>query len=333
MCPLIHISTTLGVFSLWNMLHGRDKIHCIPIMTRTLIFVGKQNNPFVDPLFALSSPVVSVPTSGMQLAEAAEVFSAILSTVGLKKVNTNGDEVDFLTEVTLRAVACVNAVEVTLLTTSLSPGDDASEPQAASPKKQKSLPPVFMLDGLNILLNGTQRPSLTGPNLNDKRVSTDVVLSVSVERVHQHVNFALVRLILQIMETLDVIKEEEKFAAKEKPNEKQQRRNNEMMLRFAAANTNSAVWSPISSPGAALPKCWRNMYNVMNLYTTHPGDVTGPPPRNNAHSRQAGMQSRKCLLYTGFVIRSTLEKSKVETLCVRCDSKAKLAWILTKTMS
>lgn len=217
----------------------------------------------------------------MQLAEAAEVFAAILSTVGLKKVNTDSDEVDFLTDVTVRAVACIDSIEVTLLTSisSSTHEDSSTESPTKRPQSPKSskASPVFQLDGLKLLLNSAQRPSLTGPS-NNKQVSTDVVFSVSVERVHQHVNFALVRLILQIMETLDVIKEEEKFAAKEKPNEKQQRRNNEMMLRFAAANGNaSAVWSPVSSPGAALPKCWRNMYNVMNLYTTHHGDVTGPP--------------------------------------------------------
>ena len=260
-----------------------------------LLFLGKQpdrSGCVTDPLFTLSSPVVSVPTSGMQLAEAAEVFAAILSTVGLKKVNTDGDEVDFLSDVTVRAVACIESVEVTLLT-STSHDDDSTTTDSPTKQSQKSstLPPVFQLDGLKILLNGAQKPTLNSTNPNscdsDKRVSTDVVFSVSIERVHQHVNFALVRLILQIMETLDVIKEEEKFAAKEKPNEKQQRRNNEMMLRFA---------SPVSSPGAALPKCWRNMYNVMNLYTTHHGDVAGPPPRsqlNSSHSKQPGQKSRE----------------------------------------
>ena len=220
----------------------------------------------MDQIYALraKSPVVSVPTSGMQLAEATEVFVAILTSIGLKKVHY---EADFLVENTFRSVASIEEFEVTLLTSSSSESDH-----------KRDTPPVFVLNKLQILLNGTQKPSITTSPVHQENLATDVVFSVSVANIHQHVNFALVRLILQVIETLDVIKEEEKFAAKEKSEKKEK---------------NGFDWnnmkSPLSSPGEALPKCWRNMYNVMNLYTTHPGLASLALPAN-----PSALQSRKC---------------------------------------
>ena len=255
----------------------------------------------------------------MQLAEAAEVFAAILISVGLHKVRPGGsggssDAEELSTEVTVRMVTSIKTLEVTLLTSSSATValnvntdgglDSGSDPCSPSNEHSKSHPPVFVLDNLKVLLNGSQKPSIatvvaggtnatSGTNTNSnphcrEQISTDVVFSVSLERLHQHVNFALVRLVLQIMETLDVIKEEEKFAAKQKQTDHQQgsRHHEEMvMLRFAS------VLSPFSSPGAALPKCWRNMYNVMNLYTTH----TTTAVQNRKNNFNTGMPSRKSL--------------------------------------
>jgi len=202
--------------------------------------------------------MVSVPTSGMQLAEAAEVFSALLTSIGLKKVNY---ELDFLIEGSFRAVGSIDTFEVTLLTSS-----------DAESKKNR---PMFVIDKLHILLNGAQKPSIITVPHHQQRLATDVVFSVSVENIHQHVNFALVRLVLQIIETLDVIKEEEKFAAKGKSDKKERKT-------FDWNN----MKSPLSSPGVAVPKCWSNMYNVMNLYTAQPGV-------KQSVSKTSGLQSRK----------------------------------------
>ena len=204
------------------------------------------------------SPMVSVPTSGMQLAEAAEVFSTILTSVGLKKSN---NDLEFLTQGSYRGTGSVSTLEVTVVTSS--PDHD-----------NKKVTPIFVLDNLQILLNASQKPTVWLSSHLEKQIDTDIVFSLNVENIFQHVNFALVRLILQIIETSDVIKEEEKFAAKDKVNKKE------------APNFDWSVKSPISSPGTSVPKCWRNMYNIMNLYATKTEIV-------HSNSKQSGMQSRK----------------------------------------
>lgn len=189
-------------------------------------------------------PMVSLPTSGMQLADAADVFSAILASIGLQEMDV---DIKFLTKTLIQATGCVESIDITLHTS----GNHPTKTSQSNKSKKDHSEPSFTLDRLSVLLNGTEKPSIVN---DQKMVSTDVLFSVNVEDVHQKVNFALVRLILQVHETLEVIKEEDKFATKSKDDK-----------------TNRFEWNinkiPMSSPEIIRSKSWKNMYNVMTLYT------------------------------------------------------------------
>lgn len=188
--------------------------------------------------------MVSVPTSGMQLADATDVFGAILASIGLQDIDA---DVKFLTQFLIQGTACIESIDVALQT--------SDEPENRTKSNQKGKPkdynePSFSLNRLSVFVNAKEQPSIHG---DQKMVSTDVISSINVEGVHQKVDFALVRLILQARETLEVIKEEDKFATKSK---------DDKTNRFEWANK-----SPMSSPENIRSKSWKNMYNVMTLYT------------------------------------------------------------------
>lgn len=209
-------------------------------------------------------PMVSVPTSGMQLADTANVFNVILASVGMKDMN---EHVNFLTKYAVRGNVSLDQFHVILLAANTS-----SKTKTSNKSEEEKSEPTFVLNKLALLLNSTQTPSVVDTK---KRLCNEAMFSVSIEDIHQKVDFALVRLILQMGETLQVLREEEQFATKYKDDQTSR----------AAEWNQSTTRSPMSSPENMRAKSWKNMYNVMTLYTT---DVTKP----------SAPVSRKLILYS-----------------------------------
>lgn len=190
------------------------------------------------------SPMISVPTSGMQLARATEVFASLLDVVGIKQekyFNTH--------EIMKKGSFAMKSIKINLVT-------------SEEGKDEKKHPHAFELKRLQLVLQSNQELLL--PYLDNCFSPTNILCIVDVTEVHQHLNFALVRLMLQITETLNVVKEEKKFVEKS-----------------SKSNSKDEVYgwkdADVSDPALQMPKCWRNMFNVMKLYTMLPDEQPVSP--------------------------------------------------------
>ena len=224
--------------------------------------------------------MVSLPTSGMQLAEATEVFSAVLCSVGINLSKHHNISMDQRGHGTFQLLAVV----VSLIPSEDSDKGEETEPSDSSLLPHLTLPPAFQLSRL--VLSGLahnhisyETKSLSLSRKFDAIVSPlDVTFSVDVGEIEQHFNFALIRLILQISETLDVVKEQKAFA----------QRSTGLTEDLTGQVYNlDRLNDDLSNPNLQMSKSWRNMYNVLNLYAALPNQNQPPPPPTSprtAHS-------------------------------------------------
>ena len=198
--------------------------------------------------------MVSVPISGMQLAEAADIFSSILSVIGMGKRNN----VIVAKEKRRKGNFDLDVMEISLIT---------AEENEEKVLKEKSTP-SFSLEKLKVFALSKEKPLISNRFVaNEAEVATnDINFSVSMNQIHLHFNFPLIRLILQISETLAVVKEAKVFA---------QKVNNDTFSKEKHFDWEK-VTAELSDSNLHIPKSWRNMYNVMNLYTTVPDETVSP---------------------------------------------------------
>ena len=175
----------------------------------------------------LQSQMVSVPTSGVQLAEATEVFSALLGVVGL--INPK----DVLLVWSHSKFTCqVNKASINLV-------------ESDQTKKVEDSMATFEVCNTNFCTSSDLQK-------NNESSQRNITFTISMNDLKQHVNFPLVRLILQISETFNVVLEQKKFAKK-----------------FIQQPNKVLIFTELSAEQQHQPhtlKSWRNMYNVINLY-------------------------------------------------------------------
>ncbi|XP_065669615.1 bridge-like lipid transfer protein family member 1 isoform X3 [Hydra vulgaris] len=170
------------------------------------------------------SQMVSFPTSGVQLAEAADVFSALLSVVGLvaKKHLPSRLHKKFVFQ--------TNKVSISLIESEIK-------------KAKESTTTLEIFDSKFYISSDSMKNNMSS--------QYNHTFAVNVNDLKQHFDFPLVRLVLQISETCNVFLEQKKFAEK------------------FIFQSNRDVFSTLpleQQHEMYASKCWRNMYNVINLY-------------------------------------------------------------------
>lgn len=145
--------------------------------------------------------MVSVPTSGVQLAKAAVVFNSIFSVVGIKSGPTTPSQM------LGNGSFCLEKVQVNLKNSVEEVADNKED--AAEIEVEKSLP-AFLLESLKITVQAKggreqcRNYSMTISHVD--HVSNDVKFYMDVKQIHQHLDFKFVRLVLQLSETMRVVK-------------------------------------------------------------------------------------------------------------------------------
>lgn len=200
--------------------------------------------------FRSTSPMVSVPTSGMQLADAAEVFSPLLDILKIKfPKNELGNNLTFNKNIKVGDFT-VNVI--------------ATETNKNLRKSQTKVTiPALSLKNFTSII---QMNMIDEQGLKPEKPTREVILQSYLHEAHFHINFALVRLILQTHETFKVVREQKQYAEKSS---------------LSHNPTHPFQWeylyTALSDPAVDIPKCWRNMYNVMTLYELLPKSKSDLP--------------------------------------------------------
>ena len=205
-------------------------------------------------MFRALSPMVSVPTSGMQLENANEIFKCLFDAVGLKPTDARM----FPKQDTYSGNFGMQNLTVHIV--SSEENADESQDEVTRPANPKTTwifgnaPTALLLENLHVtghglVISGTEHAKL------QQIIPQDVKLDLSFGHVTQVVNIALIRLIMQISETIDVVKEENKFAQKIKS------------LELVSSRAGMASEKSTLREYNENHKGWRTMQNVLQLYT------------------------------------------------------------------
>ena len=201
----------------------------------------------------MKSQMVSMPTSGMQVENAREIFKCIFDALGLM----SSEQRPYFSEDSFSCNCQLDGLTVHIVCSEESNHDDDSQIKTMFVKGSTAL----MVKNLKVSGHGTKSDGLrkTVPyplNLEPSRIIPwESKLDISFGDVTQIVNIALIRLLMQITETIDFVKEENKFAQKVKSLE--------------------AVTFPSARKGSSNEKClikdemhqgWSVMFNVLQLY-------------------------------------------------------------------
>ena len=200
----------------------------------------------------MTSQMVSMPTSGMQLENAREIFRCIFDALDL----TSTDKKQYLAEDVYGGNLKLRGLTVHIVSTEESSEDEDSH--AGSKFGSSSL----MLQDLEVAAhsseysgfreNGSRQPVVPAMN----HVPKEIKVVVNLGAATQIVNIALIRLLMQITETIDLVKEENRFAQKVKSLE---------MAAFHTVPKEGGIerWKY----NAEVHKGWATMFNVLQLYT------------------------------------------------------------------
>ncbi len=204
--------------------------------------------------------MVSFPTSGMQLENAREIFGCIFDAVGLSVTDTHKS---------FKEEAESGKFSLKRLTVHIVSAEDTDESQDEVPARHQGFftktPAALCLEDLKIsgnLVSSNAQNSLTSPsNIPPEHLVTprDIKLDISLGEATQVVNIALIRLLMQITETIDVIEEENRFAKKIKSLELV----GSQVSRTGVSSDKSTVRDFLD-----MPKNWRTMYHILQLYSS-----------------------------------------------------------------
>ena len=215
-----------------------------------------------------TTPMVSVPTSGMQLADAAEVFSPLLDILNIKfPKNKLGNNLTFNKNIKVGDFT-MNVI--------------ATETDESLKKSQTKVTiPALSLENFTSVI---QMNMMNEQGLKPEKPTQEVILQSYLHETHFHINFALVRLILQTHETFKVVREQKQYAEKSSRS-----RNTTHPFQW------EYLYTALSDPAVDIPKCWRNMYNVMTLYELLPKSKSDLPQE---------MGSPSCKYFRCFIFKN-----------------------------
>ena len=215
-----------------------------------------------------TTPMVSVPTSGMQLADAAEVFSPLLDILNIKfPKNKLGNNLTFNKNIKVGDFT-MNVI--------------ATETDESLKKSQTKVTiPALSLENFTSII---QMNMMNEQGLKPEKPTQEVILQSYLHETHFHINFALVRLILQTHETFKVVREQKQYAEKSS-------RSRNVTHPFQW----EYLYTALSDPAVDIPKCWRNMYNVMTLYELLPKSKSDLPQE---------MGSPSCKYFRCFIFKN-----------------------------
>lgn len=230
-------------------------------------------------MFRALSPMVSVPTSGMQLENANEIFKCLFDAVGLKPTDARM----FPKQDTYSGNFGTQNLTVHIVSSEEN-ADESSE-EIARPTNPKTMwvvgsaPTALLLENLHItghglMISGTDHTKL------QQIMPQDVKFDLSLGRVTQVVNIAIIRLFMQISETIDVVKEENKFAQKMKS------------LELVSSRAGMASEKSTLREYNENHKGWRTMHNVLQLYTNDEALLT-----SQKSAEESSPETRKFLSF------------------------------------
>ena len=198
----------------------------------------------------------------MQLENANEIFGCIFEAVGLKAKDNNR-----------HLVMDTNSVKLKLkkLTVNIVSAEDCDESHDEVPTNHQGFfsasPAALCLEGFELCKNSVTTNVVSHSNvlpitaqLDDLVIPTDIRIDISLASATQVVNIAIIRLLLQISETIDVIEEENKFAKKIK--------SLEHVNSHSTTRPNASYEKATFRDYRSMPKSWRTMFNVLQLYTS-----------------------------------------------------------------
>ena len=222
-------------------------------------------------LFRTMSPIVSVPTSGMQLAEAKEVFKAIFHAVGLQSRNNYV----IPSESCSSGSFSLNSLDVNIVENNEGGEETPPGPKAAYGKNHffSRSSAAFCLERLQVdallkiasTVADSSLPMVTFQQQNPD-LPKESQWDIQLGHVTQVVNIAIIRLVMQLTETFDMVKEEKRFAQKIKSLE---------MLSLNTREKPNESPEKVVESDTEMPKSWRTMYNVLDLYATNPAPELG----------------------------------------------------------
>ena len=202
----------------------------------------------------MTSQMVSMPTSGMQLENAREIFRCIFDALGLM----SSEERQYFAEDSFSSNFQLDELAVHIVSSEESNDEDESQIRNTFGKGSTAL----IVKGLIIIGHAIQSDEIRqiGANRTGLQTTENIPRETKVDirfgDITQIVNIALIRLLMQISETIDFVKEENRFAQKVKSLE--------------------AVTFPNIQKGFSTEKCigkdelhkgWSTMFNVLQLYT------------------------------------------------------------------
>ena len=201
----------------------------------------------------MTSQMVSMPTSGMQLENAREIFECIFDALGLMP----SEKKPYCGEASMSGNFQLNELKVHIVSSEESSDEDEIHSRNTFGKDSTAL----TLKDLKVLGHAIKSEELRQipahpPGIAVSEVPKETKVDISFGDVTQIVNIALIRLIMQICETIDFVKEENRFAQKVKSLEA-----------VAFPNTRKESFCEKRFSNDELHKGWATMFNVLQLYT------------------------------------------------------------------
>lgn len=192
--------------------------------------------------------MVSMPTSGMQLENAREIFNCVFDALGL----TSPEKKHYLAEDSIAGNFRLKGLTVHIVSSEESSDDDESPVGSKFGSVALTLNDLKVLGHLTEYAGVKKRQSLL--SMKD-HIPKQIKFDISIGVATQIVNIALIRMLMQISETIDFVKEENRFAQKVKS------------LEVAGPhNMRNEICSNQRKDIAELHKGWATMFNVLQLY-------------------------------------------------------------------
>ena len=230
----------------------------------------------------MTSQMVSLPTSGMQVENAREIFKCIFDALGQR----SSEKKLYLAEDCFSGKVQLKGLTVHIVSSEESSDDDESQFKNKFGKGSTAL----ILNDLKILgyvskSEGVKQavsknPSMTSIGDRPKEMKIDVSLGAA----EQIVNIALIRLLMQITETIDFVKEENRFAQKVKSLE---------IVAFQGMRKGSSIEKYPRKDVAELHRGWATMFNVLQLYTNDKVVITN---QYEIHETTSEIRKFQCIL-------------------------------------
>ena len=202
----------------------------------------------------VTSQMVSMPTSGMQLENAREIFKCIFDALGLMP----SEKRPYCGEDSISGSFQLSQLKVHIVSSEESNDEDEMHSRNTFGKGSTALTLTDLkVLGYAIKSEELKQISAHAPGIDlSEKIPKETKIDISFGDLTQIVNIALIRLIMQICETVDFVKEENRFAQKVKSLEA-----------VTFSNTRKESFCEKRFSNDELHKGWDTMFNVLQLYT------------------------------------------------------------------